>query len=71
MKRATLTTAVLAATTGLTAAVDDRRSEADTLYTTEDAFAKATGITDKGMFKIDGARHIEPYRVAKYVQWTG
>jgi uncharacterized protein len=42
-------------------------SEADTLYMTEDAFAKATGTTDKELFKIDGAKHIETYWVPKYV----
>ncbi len=41
--------------------------EADTLYMTEDAFAKATGTADKKMFKIDGAKHIETYWVPKYV----
>ena len=29
-------------------------SEADSLYMTEDAFAKATGTTDKELFKING-----------------
>ena len=29
-------------------------SEADSLYMTEDAFAKATGTKDKELFKIDG-----------------
>ena len=42
-------------------------SVADTLYMTEDAFAKATGTTHKEMFKIDGATHIETYWVPKYV----
>jgi uncharacterized protein len=42
-------------------------SDADTLYMTEDAFAKATGTTDKELFKIDGAKHIETYGVPKYV----
>jgi fermentation-respiration switch protein FrsA (DUF1100 family) len=42
-------------------------SKADTLYMTEDAFAKATGTKDKGLFKIDGATHIETYWVPKYV----
>ncbi len=40
---------------------------ADTLYMTEDAFAKATGTKDKELFKIDGATHIETYWVPKYV----
>lgn len=42
-------------------------SKADSLYMTEDAFAKATGTKDKEMFKIDGATHIETYWVPKYV----
>lgn len=42
-------------------------SKADTLYMTEDAFAKATGTQDKDLFKIDGATHIETYWVPKYV----
>ena len=40
---------------------------ADSLYMTEDAFAKATGTTDKELFKIDGAKHIETYWVPQYV----
>jgi fermentation-respiration switch protein FrsA (DUF1100 family) len=42
-------------------------SKADSLYMTEDAFAKATGTTDKELFKIEGATHIETYWVPKYV----
>ena len=42
-------------------------SKADTLYMSEDAFAKATGTKDKELFKIDGAAHIETYWVPKYV----
>ena len=42
-------------------------SKADTLYMTEDAFAKATGTQDKELFLIDGATHIETYWVPKYV----
>jgi len=42
-------------------------SKADSLYMTEDAFAKATGTKDKDLFKIDGATHIETYWVPKYV----
>ncbi len=47
-------------------------SKADSLYMTEDAFAKATGTKDKELFKIDGATHIETYWVPKYVDspWT-
>ena len=42
-------------------------SKADTLYMTEDAFAKTTGTKDKELFLIDGATHIETYWVPKYV----
>lgn len=42
-------------------------SKADTLYLTEDAFAKATGTKDKMLFKIEGATHIETYWVPRYV----
>jgi uncharacterized protein len=42
-------------------------SQADSLYMTEDAYAKATGTKDKELFKIDGATHIESYWVPKYV----
>jgi uncharacterized protein len=42
-------------------------SKADSLYMTEDAFAKATGTKDKELFTIDGATHIETYWVPKYV----
>jgi hypothetical protein len=42
-------------------------SKADSLYMTEDAFAKATGTKDKELFLIDGATHIETYRVPQYV----
>jgi fermentation-respiration switch protein FrsA (DUF1100 family) len=41
--------------------------KSDGLYMTEDAFAKATGTTDKELFKIDGATHVETYWVPKYV----
>ena len=43
-------------------------SKADSLYMTEDAFAKASGTRDKELFKIDGATHIETYWVPKYVE---
>jgi fermentation-respiration switch protein FrsA (DUF1100 family) len=43
-------------------------SKADSLYMTEDAFAKATGAKDKELFKIDGATHIETYWVPRYVE---
>lgn len=42
-------------------------SKADSLYMTEDAFAKATGTKDKELFLINGATHIETYWVPKYV----
>jgi fermentation-respiration switch protein FrsA (DUF1100 family) len=42
-------------------------SKADSLYMTEDAFAKAAGTKDKELFTIDGATHIETYWVPKYV----
>ncbi|AZD08034.1 hypothetical protein C4K26_2631 [Pseudomonas chlororaphis] len=42
-------------------------SKADSLYMTEDAFAKAVGTQDKELFKIDGATHIETYWVPQYV----
>ena len=42
-------------------------SKADSLYMSEDAFAKATGTKDKELFKIEGATHIESYWVPKYV----
>ncbi|SSC64715.1 alpha/beta hydrolase [Ciceribacter selenitireducens] len=42
-------------------------SAADTLYMTEDAFSKATGTTNKELFKIEGAKHIETYWVPEYV----
>lgn len=42
-------------------------SKADSLYMSEDAFAKATGTSDKVLFKIAGATHIETYWVPEYV----
>ena len=42
-------------------------NKADSLYMTEQAFAKATGTQDKQLFKIDGATHIETYWVPAYV----
>ncbi len=42
-------------------------SKADSLYMTEDAFAKATGTKDKELFKIDDATHIETYWKPQYV----
>lgn len=45
-------------------------SKADSLYMTEDAFAKATGTKDKELVRIEGATHIETYWVPKYVDTT-
>lgn len=42
-------------------------SKADSLYMSEQAFAKATGTLDKKLFTIDGATHIETYWVPEYV----
>jgi fermentation-respiration switch protein FrsA (DUF1100 family) len=42
-------------------------ARADSLYMTEDAFLKATGTTDKELFRIEGATHIETYWVPEYV----
>ncbi len=42
-------------------------SKADSLYMSEDAFAKATGTQDKELFELDGATHIETYWVPRYV----
>ena len=41
--------------------------KADTLYMTEDAFAKASGTSDKELFLIKGASHIRTYWVPEYV----
>lgn len=42
-------------------------SKADSLYMTQQAFAKATGTTDKKLFIINGATHIDTYWVPAYV----
>mgnify|MGYP002002244281 CR=1 FL=1 len=42
-------------------------NRADSLYMTQDAFAKATGTDDKQLFLIDGATHIETYWKPDYV----
>ena len=42
-------------------------SKADTLYMTEDAFAKATRTADKELYLVDGATHIQTYWVPEYV----
>ncbi len=42
-------------------------NKADTLYMTEDAFSKAGGTTNKELFLLDGATHIQTYWVPQYV----
>jgi len=42
-------------------------SKADSLYMSEQAFAKATGTADKEFFLIEGATHIQTYWVPAYV----
>jgi len=42
-------------------------SKADSLYMSEQAFAKASGTHDKELFTINGATHIETYWVPEYV----
>ena len=42
-------------------------SKADTYYMTESAFKLATGITEKELYLIDGATHIQTYYVPEYV----
>jgi len=42
-------------------------SKADSLYMTEDAFAKATGTNDKELVLLDGATHIDTYWVPRHV----
>ena len=42
-------------------------SKADTFYMTDEAFQKATGTTDKELFLIPGATHIQTYYVSEYV----
>lgn len=42
-------------------------SKADTFYMTDEAFQKATGTTDKELFLIPGATHIQTYYVPEYV----
>lgn len=43
-------------------------SKADTLYMTEDAFAKASGTNSKELFLVEGATHIQTYWVKDYVE---
>ncbi|BDC86822.1 alpha/beta hydrolase [Aeromonas caviae] len=42
-------------------------TKADSRYMTESAFKKATGTTNKELFLIEGATHIETYWVPRYV----
>lgn len=42
-------------------------SKADSLYMTEKAYNSATSTTDKELYKIEGATHIETYWVPQYV----
>jgi fermentation-respiration switch protein FrsA (DUF1100 family) len=42
-------------------------SKADSLYMSQQAFARATGTQDKKLFTIDGATHIDTYWVPAYV----
>lgn len=42
-------------------------SKADSYYMTDGAFKAATGTTEKEIYLIDGATHIETYWVPKYV----
>lgn len=41
--------------------------KADSLYMSEEALQKVTGTTDKELFKIPGATHIQTYWVPEYV----
>lgn len=43
-------------------------SKADSLYMSQDAIAKATGTSDKELFLIPDATHIQTYFVQKYVE---
>ena len=43
-------------------------SKADSLYMSEEAFEKATGTSDKELFLIPGATHIQTYYVPEYVE---
>lgn len=42
-------------------------SKADSLYMSQDAFKKATGTSNKELFLIPGATHIQTYYVPEYV----
>lgn len=43
-------------------------SKADTLYMTEDAFSKASGVKSKELFLIEGATHIQTYWKPDFVK---
>lgn len=43
-------------------------SKADSLYMSEDAYARATGTNDKELWLIPNATHIQTYHVPAYVQ---
>ena len=43
-------------------------STADALYMSKDAIEKATGTSDKELFLIPGAFHIQTYYVPEYVE---
>ena len=43
-------------------------SEADTLYMTKDCFELATGMQNKELFIVEGARHIPTYFVPEFVE---
>lgn len=43
-------------------------SDADTFYLTEKAYANATGTTDKELYLVQGAHHIETYWKPEFVQ---
>lgn len=45
--------------------------KADSLYMSEDAFAKATGTADKELYLVKGATHIQTYWVPEYVKEIG
>ena len=43
-------------------------SNADTLYMTKDAFAKASGTENKELYLVEGATHIQTYWKEEYVE---
>lgn len=44
--------------------------KADSLYMTEDAYKKTTSTTDKELFLLPNATHIQTYYVPEYVNKT-